>query len=493
MTSNNASPAASDLQLRAGVARVDITTESSDRGIRDRLYAKVLFLQQGETQVVLVTMDAVAIGGICDITDEFLPALRARVEAELGLPGRQLLVNASHTHPPDRILCEDAELLDRTFGAIRQAQKSLTDVVVGSGAAHEDRITMNRNLKMRDGSHWTVRHANPCPPDDEVVGVGPIDPEIGILRLDRTDGTPLAVVYNFACHLLFADPQGRVTANLPGVASRLIEENWGVGVTAFFLQGAAGDVIDVTFKDFTQPRDIEAMGTMLGLKVLLALPGITLGNGPLALLSEEVEFPRRLDIPGRIAALGRETQALLESLRTTSLNFKGFLPLYLRQALHPEGPADYSFIYLREKATGQERQVAMDALNAANVRKYLENLEAMEKLARIQDEIATYQRHLAINKESHATTITAEIQGIRIGDCALISAPLELLTEVGLNVKAASPFSRTLVAAFSNGYMHYGPPAADYDKGGYEVIECFLAPEWQQIFEDKAADLLRRL
>ena len=41
--------------------------------------------------------------------------------------------------------------------------------------------------------------------------------------------------------------------------------------------------------------------------------------------------------------------------------------------------------------------------------------------------------------------------------------------------------------------MHYGPPAVDYDKGGYEVTECLLAPEWQQIFEQKANDMIRRL
>ncbi|HEX7010081.1 MAG TPA: hypothetical protein VF184_08865 [Phycisphaeraceae bacterium] len=44
---------------------------------------------------------------------------------------------------------------------------------------------------------------------------------------------------------------------------------------------------------------------------------------------------------------------------------------------------------------------------------------------------------------------------------------MELLTEVGLNLKKASGFEHTMIAAFSNGCMHYGAPAADYDKGGY--------------------------
>lgn len=49
------------------------------------------------------------------------------------------------------------------------------------------------------------------------------------------------------------------------------------------------------------------------------------------------------------------------------------------------------------------------------------------------------------------------------------------------------------MAAFSNGYLHYGAPAEYYDKGGYEVTECLLAPEWQAIYEAKAIELLNRL
>ncbi len=36
------------------------------------------------------------------------------------------------------------------------------------------------------------------------------------------------------------------------------------------------------------------------------------------------------------------------------------------------------------------------------------------------------------------TTIKAEVQGIKIGDCVLITSPTEMLTEVGLNIKKAS-------------------------------------------------------
>jgi len=486
--------------LRAGVAKSDITTNAEGAVVRDPLYAKALVLDDGATTAVVIAMDTTAIGGrhisrgmLNDVGEEFLPNLRARIEEELGIPGRHVLVNASHTHPPGRLLCDDAEQVARTFDAVSRAARNMTPVKIGSGVGHEDRITMNRTLRLKDGRDWSIRHSNPCPPDEEVAGVGPVDPEIGILRIDRMDGRPLAVVYNFACHPLFGDPRGAITANFPGVASRVIEETLGNDAMALFLQGAGGDVIDVFFKDFNRPRDIEPLGAMLGLSTLEELRDIETKDAKLSVISEIIELPRRTDIPERIAALRREQAELLESLRFTSLNLKSFLPLYIKYALSPDYPSDCSYRYLQAEKIGSDELRAMDSYNRQNIEKYLRNIYAMEELARIQDKIATLEKHQAINLEAGEPTIRAEVQGIKVGDCALITSPAELLVEVGLNVKRASPYEHTFIAAYSNGYIHYGPPAAAYSRGGYEVTECLLAPEWQQIYEKKANEIIRRL
>lgn len=493
--SNAQSPSnpSTNRRLQAGVARSDITTTEPGAVIHDRLYAKALVLDDGRTRVAIVALDAVAIGGIGDISDEFLPRLRSRVEQELGIPGLNVLVNASHTHPPGRMLCSDDEQVERTFDAIRRAQATLVPVTVGVGVGHEDRIMINRTLRLKDGKGWTIRHANPCPPEDQVAGLGPVDPEIGILRIDRLDGHPLAVVYNFACHPLLGVPGGGLTANFPGFASRVIEEQLGGDAMALFLQGAGGDVTEVLYKDVTRPRGAEPVGTLLGLSTLEALRGLQTVDADLSVVNQPVRLPRRTDSAQRIQELEQEQAALLASLRFTSLNFRTFLPLYLKQALNPDYPTDYSYRYLHGEATGNDELRALDAENRANVDKYLRNLGVMEQLARIQDRIATYERHAAINRESGEDTVQTEVQGLRIGDCVLVTSPAELLVQVGLNVKRQSPYKHTFVAACSNGYIHYGPPAEDYPRGGYEVTECFLAPEWQAIFERTAQDVIRRL
>ena len=493
VTLTSMTQAAAPASLRAGVAKSNITTEAEGVRVNDPLFAKALVLDDGTTRLAIVAIDAVAIGGIGEINDNFLPELRARIQRELGIPAKNVLVNASHTHPPGPLLCNDEEQLKRTLDAVRRATQTMTPVKVGSGTGHEDRIMMNRALRLKNGQHWTIRHSNPCPPDEEVAGVGPIDPEIGILRIDRLDGRPFAVVYNFACHPYLGVPKGGVTADYPGFASKVIEDNLGHDCMALFLQGAAGDITAVLYKDTTRPRDAEPFGTMLGLSTLDALKKIQTGDGKLKVINEPLLLPRRTDSDERITALEKEQASLLRSLRGTSLNIKTFLPLYIKYALDPEHPSYYSYRYLQTEQTGNDDLSGIDAQNRGHMAKYLRNIHAMEKLARNQDRIATFERHKAFNEEAGEPTVATEVQGIRIGDFVLITSPAEVLVEVGLNVKNASPHEHTFMAAYSNGYIHYGPPAADYDKGGYEVVECFIAPEWQELYERKAKEVLGQL
>lgn len=478
--------------LRAGVAKSEITTDLPGKIIRDQLFAKALVLDDGAVRLVLLTLDAVAIGGICDVGDDFLSTLRHRITGELGIPGAHVLVTASHTHPPDRILCEEKELLERTFDAVGRALENQAMVLVGSGIGQEDRIQMNRNLRMKNGRHWTLRHANPGPPEEDIAGVGPIDTDVGVLRIDRMDGSPLAVVYNFGCHLLFGDTAGGVSANFPGVTSRILEEFLGDGAMAFFVQGSAGDVIDVGFKDFNHVRNVEVYGLRLAFAVLSTWKKIAPRSGSVAVVSETIDLPRRWDFKTRREELLVEQEGLLASLRFIPLNFKSFFRLYLAEKMNPDFPLGDSWQYLQAESVGDREPLGMDAFNRKNIDKYLTNIRAMERLARIQDDLATVARHEEINRGA-GDSVSAEIQAVRIGDYVLVAAPLEVLTEVGLNIKRDSPFPETHIASFSNGYLHYGPPASDYSKGGYEVTECLLAPEWQAVFESAVRGILGRL
>src|SRR5204862_3010177 len=99
-------------------------------------------------------------------------------------------------------------------------------------------------------------------------------------RLDRDDGRPLAVLYHFACHPIMNPPSKGNSADFPGFASKVIEETLGDGALAFFVQGCAGDINPVRYKEVNRPADAEPLGNMLGLTVLRAVKKIkTQGDG----------------------------------------------------------------------------------------------------------------------------------------------------------------------------------------------------------------------
>lgn len=495
--------------LKAGVGKSDITRGKAgaimgdmamkaalglDRAggikVHDRLYAKALVLDDGTTRAAIVSMDVIAVGGPFEISDDFLPALRGKVEKELGICGRNILVNASHTHLVGGQICGD--VVERTFQAIRQAWTNMVPVKTGVGRGSENRITMNRRIRLKNGKTWTERHANPSPEDEDVAGVGPIDPEIGVLRIDTLDDKPFAVVYNFAAHPYCGASGGGVTAELPGFASKVIEENIGHNAMALFLQGAAGDIGEVYYKEVNRPRNSEILGMQLGLSALRVWRGIKTGGSSVRAVSQTLDLPRRTDIPERIKALEAEQDVLLESLAGTSLNFKTFLPLYIKHKISPDYPSYYAYWYKHQESMGQDELATLDAENKRNIDKYLSNIYTMERLARIRVNLAALKERQAINGRSGSPTLPIEVQVFKIGDFVLVTFPGELFVQIGLNIKKASPYKNTFIASYSNGYIHYAPTEEALDVGDYEDSNCLLGAGWQRIFEEKVAELLRR-
>lgn len=518
-------PSKSQTCLRAGVAQVDITCQPGGTydellpekakqhipreylGTRlvvdDPLSARVLVLDDGRAKMVLVTMDVTAIGArsisqniLSDSADDFMPNLRARLAADFDIPPESVSVSASHVHQTPRMLCEDAAQIDRIAAAVAEALGSMAPVVAGVGSGHENTLTFNRTIMLKDGTDYTLP---PYPREEDIAGLRPIDPEIGILRIDRLDGSPLAVLYVFGTHLLQGSPQGNVghvTADHVGVARQYLEEAIGGGVMAFFLQGAGGDVNEVTVADHSNRRRVTEFGTKLGQSVLAGYAGVAAGPAQLAIAIRNVELPLRNDIPDLLARLDERQNELRASLNTAYaylLSFKEFLPLYLRYALSPEYPSNLSYRYLKAAEIGDNSLEEEDARNRLEIEKYLERIQTMEEMARNELKISMLKKHQEVITGIGRPTIDAEIRALMIGECVLLAAPMEMLTEVGLNVKKMSPFPHTHVVALTNGYLHYAPPAAYYPRGGYEVNECLLAPEWEEVFYAAVGELFEEL
>lgn len=465
--------------ILAGIAKVDITDRTVP--VNDPCYAKALVLKNGGTTAVLITVDAVAIGGIGRIGNGFL----ANVRAELGELADEVIINASHCHGVVR-----NDLQQLVVKAVKDAAKNLVPVTAAAGVGSEARISENRRMFLKDGTQIDMRRAYSMPPDEEVVSTGPIDPQIGLLRLDRADGTPLAVVYHFACHPIMNPPGKGSSADYPGFASKVIEE--ATGAMAFFVQGCGGDINPVHYKEVSRPADAEPLGTMLGASVLAALRRIEPQTDAALKISREViALPRAADFENRIAAIETEQKALVAALRPTNINFKTFLPLLMQHKLWPEMPSHYAQGYLDNPAPLQQ----LDADNRALVEAYLGNLAVMEKLTRLNANLALLKRHLAQTKAANSSTLDAEVCGLRVGAFKLVTFPGEVTVQVGLNIKKAAQDANAHVSGYTNGYIWYTATEQQRRNSGYAQEDCdvLVAPEWQKLFETKALEVLRQL
>lgn len=194
-------------------------------GTHDPVMARALVLQSGERRVLWLTADLVAVEP--DLVSELSERLRAR--------GRRydvVILSASHTHSGpgafsrsrlfgfvalDRLVPEIRELiLEALTRAAVHADTARAPARVGTGRGEVTGVTRSR------------------------VGL-PLDPEVGVLKVVRADGRPIALVWNFAIHGTALGPSNLLlSADVMGAASGVVEA--ALGVPALYTNGAGGDV-----------------------------------------------------------------------------------------------------------------------------------------------------------------------------------------------------------------------------------------------------------
>ena len=486
----------------AGVAKVDITytqTEQIDdplyanidaSNVNDRLYVKALVLQKRDNILVLITVDAVAIAEIGTIRDRYLEQVRKELKGSLNIEPDSVIINASHCHG---IICVD--IAERTIQAVTIAFQNMVYVNVGVGCGYEDRIMENRRIRLRNGREADVRRAYSLVPDEDVEEVGLTDAEIGIIKLERQDGQPFAVVYHFSCHPIQGMPSGGNTADLSGFASTAIETSLGGGAVALFVQGCSADINPISYKNVENPPNAESLGNLLGLSTIRAINDIKVRDeAELKVTREILELPRA-DLIQEIQLLEKRQQDLLNALQPTTLNLKSFIPLLIKYKLSPEYPLDSVQRYLHEEKLGIDHLRHLDGENRKSLEVYKKNIHVMEELTRIQVNLGLLKKHHKGNVNSEEKTVKVELMGVKVGDFVLTTFPGELSVETGKNIKRRAKHRLTYVSGVTNGYIYYTPTAKQLNNigGAQEDSDCLLAPEWQDLYEDKAVEIVNSM
>ena len=132
------------------------------------------------------------------------------------------------------------------------------------------------------------------------------------------------------------------------------------------------------------------------------------------------------------------------------------------------------------------RKPASSEVDMARVRE----IEAMERPTMAE---RAFVRRITRRMADVPDRVRTWVQALRIGDLGIAAVPGELLVELGLDLKARSPFSQTMVIELANDSVGYLPTRQSYEEGGYEPEASVFAPGCGEQIVDVALDLLKQL
>jgi hypothetical protein len=246
-------------------------------GVLDDLFAKVVVLEAGGA-LVLAMLD---LGGV---SKSIADAIRERIAGELKLPASQIGICATHTHAapaatPFRGIEIDQPyiryLSDRVVECAARAAEQMGDVTVGY-----TRFDCHLNVNRRE--RGTV--------SDLSQPSGAVDPQVSLVRVDRSSGEPMAVLINYAMHpvTLRADNL-RVSADYPGAACAMVAEE--LDAIVGFLQGCSGNLNPKKWGGYDDTLEI---GRLLGREVLRHVDDVETAAYPAAAMrTKQVVLPVR--------------------------------------------------------------------------------------------------------------------------------------------------------------------------------------------------------
>lgn len=394
--------------------------------VHDELHVRCLMLDDGTTKLVFVVADV--LGLYQDLTD----AAKKLISERMDIPSSNIIISAIHTHSAvsamgigEKRRSWDLDTFDRyqefviqrIADAVQLAANHLEPARIGWGSVAVPEHVFVRRWKMKQpvinpfGEYDKVvmnpGHSN----SNKLTPAAVPDPEVSFVSVKSIDGRPIALFANYSLHYVGGTPKGHISADYFAVFCDRIQELLNAErqdppFVGIMSNGTSGDINNINFSGSPEK------------------------NAPYA----------KMKYVGRDVA-----QKVFEA--SGSIAYHDWVPLKAKQ----------------KEVTLKVRKPDKKMVERAKI--ILARPDSIKSSHSLEK---TYAER-TLNQLKRPDQVSVRLHVFGIGDLGVASIPFEVFAEIGLEVKAKSPFKQTFVVGLADGYWGYLPTPAQHELGGYET------------------------
>jgi neutral ceramidase len=422
-----AGAAASNISPALGVTIAGNMTYSPASEIHDELHVRSLVLDNGQTRLAFAVVDS------CMVPGDIIAEAKQLIEKHTGIAPSHTMVSATHTHSAPaamHLFQSEADpkytewLPGRIADSVRLAANRLRPARIGWGVGREERYVHCRRFFMKPegivpdpfGRRTDVVRMNPGAGNPHILRPeGPADPDLGVIVVETAEGEPICAVGNYALHYIGGVRRGDISADYFSVWADSLARMAG-------LTGAN--------------RRPPFVGIMTN-----ACSGHSISIDARNPSTRKYAPYEKMQEVGDVLAA--------EALRTwRTMEFHHWVEL---------------------SASQEELELGVRLPSAEEVAVARQMLaEAPRKDGQVQERPHIYARE-TVYLADYPARVKTVVQGLRIGSLGIATFPGEAFAELGLEVKARSPFRTTMLIELANDARGYLPTVEAHKNGGYET------------------------
>lgn len=295
--------------FRASVVKVDITPSTpkwllgygarQSNGVHDPIFHRIVAMDDGDTKILLVSTD------LCLFSPTIYDEVAQRIQKQTGIAPVHFWWTVTHTHsapevgPPGvyKVLLKgrsehpvDDEYTERIMSTLVEGAKQALAKLEPARLATGIGLAMaNINRRARDVNGKISLGLNPD---------GPVDRQIGLIRIEKADKSPLVLIANYSMHgTVLSGKFLAVSGDAQGAVSSYVEQK--LGAPMLYINGAAGNIAPI-YSVYPDPISghLTQFNVLLGDKILAANRAIDAATSDVKLWAGEkwVETPRKKDL-----------------------------------------------------------------------------------------------------------------------------------------------------------------------------------------------------